>query len=189
MLTGSVLWYLSRATGVVSMILLTIVVVLGMVTAGRRRPKGAQATVTMGVHRWLSLGLLVFLATHIFTAIVDGYVSIGWLAVVVPFVSDYEPLLIGLGAIGVDLLVAVVVTSILRHRIPERFWRGIHWASYAMWLIALVHGFAMGTADQPLLRLVTVACGVVGGLAVSWRIAVSHADRRRRNDISMQEWS
>lgn len=189
MLTGSALWYLSRATGVVSIVLLTVVVVLGVVTAGRRSPDGHAATVTMGVHRWLSLGMLAFLATHIVTAIVDGYVKIGWLAVVVPFISAYEPLLVGFGAIGIDLLVVVVVTSYLRHRIPERNWRAIHWASYAMWLIAIVHGFAFGTPDQPLLRLITLVCGVVGGLFASWRVSVSFTDRLRRNEISAQEWS
>ncbi len=188
-MTGSALWYLSRATGVVSMILLTIVVILGVITAGRRRPHGHSATVAMGVHRWLSLGMLVFLAAHIVTAISDGYVDIGWLATVVPFVSGYETVLVGFGTLGVDLLIAIVATSVLRHRIPERFWRGIHWATYAMWAVALVHGYLMGTADQPVLRLITVACGVAGGLLISWRIATSFADRYRRQQIDIQEWS
>jgi predicted ferric reductase len=187
--TGSALWYLSRATGVVTIVLLTVVVCLGIVTAGRRRPKGESATIVMGLHRWLSLGMLVFLGVHIITAIVDGYVSISWLAIVVPFVSDYQPLLVGLGAIGVDLLVVVMVTSYLRHRIPERRWRLVHWASYGMWLIALVHGFLMGTADQPVLRMVTLACGTIGGLLACWRMVATHADRNRRNQIDAQEWS
>lgn len=189
MLDASALWYLSRATGIVSVVLFTVVFCLGMITAGRRRPHGQAATVVMGVHRWLSVGMLVFLATHIVTSIVDGYVSISWLAVVVPFVSDYEPLLTGFGAIAVDLLIVVMVTSFLRHRIPERLWRGIHWMSYAMWGVAVFHGFTMGTADQPGLRLVTLACVVAGGLALSWRVAATYADRNRRRLISAQEWS
>ena len=50
-------------------VLLTVVVCLGVVTAGRRRPHGVRATVVMGTHRWLSLGMLAFLAAHIVTAI------------------------------------------------------------------------------------------------------------------------
>jgi methionine sulfoxide reductase heme-binding subunit len=188
-MTGQALWFISRGTGVVTIVLLTFVVCLGVVTAGRRRPHGESATVVMGLHRWLSLGMLAFLGTHIVTAIADGFVSIGWLAVVVPFTSAYETLLVGLGTLGVDLLVAVMVTSYLRHRIPERRWRTIHWLSYAMWLFALVHGFAMGSADQPGLRLVSLACGVVGGLLISWRIIATHSDRERRAEINAQEWS
>lgn len=186
---SSALWYLSRATGVVTIVLLTLVVCLGVVTAGRRRPQGESATIVMGLHRWLSLGMLVFLGIHIATAIVDGYVSISWPAVVIPFVSGYEPLLIGLGAIAVDLLVVLLVTSYLRHRIPERRWRLVHWISYLMWLVALAHGFTMGTADQPGLRLVTIACGAVGGLLVAWRIVATHADKEKRREIDAQEWS
>ena len=76
----NVLWYLSRATGVASIVLLTVVVVLGVVTAGRRRPQGEQATIVMAMHRWLSLGMASFLIVHIATAIFDSYVSISALA-------------------------------------------------------------------------------------------------------------
>jgi predicted ferric reductase len=188
-MTGQALWFISRATGVVTVVLLTFVVCLGVVTAGRRRPHGKSPTIVMGLHRWLSLGMLVFLATHIVTAIADGYVQIGWLAVLVPFASQYQTLLVGLGTLGVDLLIVVMVTSYLRHRIPERRWRAIHWLSYAMWVVAIIHGFAMGSADQPGLRLTSLACGVIGGLFASWRIIATHSDRERRTEINAQEWS
>ncbi len=188
-MTGQAFWFISRATGVVSVVLLTVVVCLGVLTAGRRRPHGARATVVMGMHRWLSLGMLAFLATHIVTAIVDGYVTIGWAAVVVPLASEYQTLWVGLGTLAVDLLVAVMVTSLLRHRIREQHWRTVHWLSYAMWLVAVVHGFAMGTADEPALRLVSLACGIIGGLFISWRLFATHADRERRAEVDAQEWS
>ncbi len=188
-MSGSALWYLSRATGVVTVVLLTIVVGLGIVTAGRRRPAGESATIVMGLHRWLSLGMLVFLGIHIVTAILDGYVSISWLAVVVPFTSGYDTLLVGFGTLALDLLVVVMVTSYLRHRIPERQWRVVHWASYAMWLVALFHGFLMGTADQAGLRAVTLACAAIGGLMACWRVVATHSDKERRRTIDAQEWS
>ena len=188
-MNGAALWYLSRATGVVTVALLTIVVCLGVVTAGRRRPKGESATIVMGLHRWLSLGMLVFLAIHIVTAIVDGYVDISWLAVLVPFTSGYETLLVAFGTLGLDLLLVVMVTSYLRHRIPERRWRLLHWVSYAMWVVALVHGFLMGTADQPGLRLVTLACGAIGGVFVCWRLIATHADIEKRRHIDAKGWS
>jgi methionine sulfoxide reductase heme-binding subunit len=188
-MNASVLWYLSRATGVVTIVLLTLVVCLGIITAGRRRPAGEAATIVMGLHRWLSLGMLVFLCIHIAGAILDSYVTISWLAVLVPFTSDYETLLVGLGTIALDLLVLVMVTSFLRHRIAERRWRFVHWASYAMWMIALLHGFLMGTADQPGLRAVTLACAAVGGVMACWRVVATHSDKERRTLINAQEWS
>lgn len=188
-MSDEVFWYASRATGVASMMLFTAVVVLGAVTAGRRRPQGGSATIVMAVHRWLSLGLVAFLVVHIVTAIADGYVSIGWLATLVPFTSGFETLLVGLGTIALDLMLAVVVTSLLRHRIPERVWRLVHWAAYLSWPIALVHGYAMGTSDQPALRALTIGCGLVGAAAVVWRAVVTHADQRQRQLVNAQEWS
>jgi sulfoxide reductase heme-binding subunit YedZ len=184
------LWYLSRATGVVSLVLLTVVLVLGVLTSGRRRPHGEHATVVMGIHRWLSLGLVAFLLTHVATAVVETYVTIDLVSAVVPFTSGYEPLWVGFGTVAFDLLVAVAVTSWARHRIPERAWRVVHYAAYLLWPVALVHGFVLGTSDEPLLRGVTALCGIVGVGMILWRLlALPHPDRDRRDAVLEQEWS
>ncbi len=184
------LWYASRATGVASIVLLTAVVVLGALVSGRRRPHGEQATVVMAVHRWLSLGMVAFLAVHIVTAVVETYVSIDVISAIVPFTSHYETLWVGLGTLAVDVLVAVLVTSWWRHRLPERAWRAVHYASYLLWPMALVHGLVLGTANELLLLTTTVLCGVVGVGAVLWRLlALPHHDQARRESVLEQEWT
>lgn len=183
------LWYVSRATGLASLALLTTVLVLGVVTSGRRRPHGERATTLMGLHRWLSLGMVTFLGVHVATAVAETYVSIDAVSAVVPFTSGYERLWVGLGTLAVDLLVAVTATSWLRHRVPERWWRGVHLTSYLLWPFALVHGFALGTAGEPLLRGITVACGLVGIGALAWRGSTRNTDAARRSDVLTQEWS
>ena len=70
-MSNELLWYLSRATGITSIALLTAVLLLGVVTSGRRRPVGERATILMGLHRWLSLGMVAFLGVHITTAIAE----------------------------------------------------------------------------------------------------------------------
>ncbi|NHA70108.1 ferric reductase-like transmembrane domain-containing protein [Phycicoccus flavus] len=186
---NELLWYVSRGTGVASIALLTAVLVLGVVTAGWRRPHGESATVVMAVHRWLSLGMVAFVVAHVATAVGETYVNIDLVSAVVPFTSGYERVLVGLGTVAVDLMAAVAVTSWLRPRIPERVWRGVHWAAYALWPVALVHGFAMGTADQPVLRGVTALCGVVGVAAVVWRLLSSSPDRQRRDAVLEERWT
>jgi len=186
---NELLWYLSRATGVVSIVLLTIVLVLGLVTSGRRRPTGESATVVMAVHRWLSLGTSLFLLTHIATAIAETYVSIDLVSAVLPFTSGYEPVWVGLGTLAFDVLLAVVVTSLLRHRLGERTWRRVHVLSYALWPLAIVHGLALGTSGELLLRGTTLACAVAGAVALAWRWTATHHDRERRLAIASQEWS
>ena len=186
---NELLWYLSRATGVVSIVLLTVVVVLGLVTSGRRRPTGDSATVVMALHRWLSLGTSVFLVTHIVTAVAETYVSIDLVSAVLPFTSGYEPLWVGLGTLAFDVLVAVVVTSLVRHRLAERTWRRVHLMSHALWPMAIVHGLTLGTGGELLLRATTVACAVIGAGAIAWRYTSTHLDRERRIAVAAQEWS
>ena len=184
------LWYVSRATGVASIALLTAVVVLGALVSGRRRPHGEQATVVMAVHRWLSLGMVAFLLVHIATAIVETYVSIDLVSALVPFTSGYETLWVGLGTLAVDVLVAILATSWWRHRLPERAWRVVHYSAYLLWPMALVHGLVLGTANEMPLLATTILCGVVGVGAILWRLlALPHHDRARRDAVLEQEWT
>ncbi len=183
------LWYLSRATGIVSVVLLTAVVILGMTTSGRRRPGGDSATIVMALHRWLSLGMVAFLLTHIATAIAETYVSIDLISAVVPFSSAYRTFWVGLGTLAFDILLAVTVTSYYRDRLSPRAWRAVHVLSYLLWPIAVVHGFVLGTANEPLLRAITGLCGVAGASVIGWRLTTTHHDRERRNHIATQEWT
>ncbi|MEO7236065.1 MAG: ferric reductase-like transmembrane domain-containing protein [Lapillicoccus sp.] len=186
---NEILWFVSRATGVASILMLTVVVVLGLVTASRRAPQGIRSAVVMGLHRSLSLGASAFLLVHIATAIAETYVSVDLISAVVPFTSGYETAWVGLGTVAVDIVAAVLVTSLLRHRLSERLWRAVHWLSFAFWPIAVVHGIALGTSDEPVLRGITVACAVAGAAAIGWRVLATNPDADRRRTVALQEWS
>lgn len=185
----TILWYVSRATGVISMVLMTAVLVLGLTLSGARRSVVSRTTVIQAMHRSLALGMMTFLVVHIASSIIDTYVHVGLLAAVLPFTSSYQPVEVGLGTIGFDVLAAIVVTSVARHRISERVWRLVHRASFVMWPVTLWHGIAMGTANEPLLRDTTIGCGVIGTAAVLWRLVASHHDSSRRREVLRQEWT
>jgi len=183
-MSSTVLWYASRATGLVTLVLLTATMVLGVLTATRVSGRRWPGFATQELHRRVSLTSLAFLAAHILTAVLDTYVHIGLVAVVVPFTSAYKPLWIGLGAIAVDTLLAVTVSSLVRHRIPARVWRGVHWLVYASWPVAVLHGFTMG----PDMRLgwvvwLTVGCIAAVAGALWWRLARLASARRRLSSL------
>lgn len=166
------LWYVTRATGLVAMVLLTVSMALGLLSSvGYQRP-GLPRFVTIGLHRNASLLALAFTAVHVITSVADTYAHIGVLDVFIPFVSSYRPLWLGLGAVASDLLIALTVTSLLRGRMSYRSWRAVHWTSYACWPVALVHGLGTGT-DTPArwVLLITLACVAVVTALVSWRLA------------------
>jgi Ferric reductase like transmembrane component len=175
-MSSKALWFATRGTGVVSLVLLTAIVVLGVAGATRWRSTRWPRFVVAGLHRNLSLLVLVFIALHVLTTVADGYAPITLLNAVIPFSSPYRPVWLGLGAVALDLLLALTITSLLRARIGYARWRSLHWLAYASWPIALVHGLGTGTdARVGWMQIVTVTCiGCVIG-AVLWRVASNRA--------------
>jgi len=118
---------------------------------------------------------------HIATLTLDPQSRLRWIDSVTPFGSHFRPLWIGLGAAGFDLIVALIVTSLLRRRIGRRTWRAIHWTAYAMWLLAMLHTIGSGTdAGAPWLVWFMVSCGVAAFAAFGWRASARFIDDTER---------
>jgi methionine sulfoxide reductase heme-binding subunit len=165
------LWYATRASGIVALVLLTLTMVLGLVTTSRSRARHWPGFAQQEIHRRISIMAVVFLALHVLTSVLDTYVNIGWLAVIVPFVSPYSRFWVGLGTVALDLMIAVFVSSLLRARLRPGTWRGIHWLAYASWPIALAHTFGLGTdAREQWVIAVGLLCVAAVGLSLTWRI-------------------
>jgi methionine sulfoxide reductase heme-binding subunit len=172
----SVLWYLTRGTGVVALLLLTAVVLLGVSGATRWRTERLPRFVVAGLHRNLTLLSLAFIVVHVLTTVTDGFAPVGLISAVVPFTSGYRPFWLGLGAVAFDLLLALTATSLLRARVGLRTWRALHWLAYAAWPIALAHSLGTGSdARVAWFELFGAACTVVAAAAVLRRLAVDGA--------------
>ena len=100
------------------------------------------------MHRRISMIAVVFLGIHVVTSVLDTYVNISWAAIVIPFTSSYGRFWVGVGAIALDLMIAVFVTSLLRARMRPGTWRAVHWLAYLSWPVALAHTFGMGTDSR-----------------------------------------
>jgi methionine sulfoxide reductase heme-binding subunit len=165
------MWYATRATGIAALVLLTATMILGILTAGRAKSAG-PAFARADIHRRLSVLSVVFVALHVLTSVLDTYVHISWLTIVVPFTSGYHTFWLALGTIGVDMFLAVAISSALRQRIPARIWRILHWLAYLSWPAAVSHALGMGT-DAKLswvLGLLALCIASIAG-AIAWRVA------------------
>ena len=110
-MTSEVLWFTTRAAGVVSLLLFTAVVVMGQLARLRVDSPGWPRFLTVDLHRNLALLSLVFLVIHIVTAVVDPFTSLGVAPVVLPFGSPYRRFWLGLGTVAFELTVALIISS------------------------------------------------------------------------------
>jgi sulfoxide reductase heme-binding subunit YedZ len=176
-MSSTAFWYASRATGIVALLLLTAVLVLGILVNRQGRLPGLPRFAVTDIHRNLSLLSVAFIAVHVLTAVLDTFVSIPLAAGLVPFASGYERLWLGLGAISVDLMLAMIVTSLLRGRMNRVLWRAIHLLAYASWPVAFAHSIGSSKdLQQGWMLIMAVGCALIVAAAVVWRLA--HAARQ-----------
>jgi sulfoxide reductase heme-binding subunit YedZ len=177
---GSAYWYLTRSTGAVALLLLTVAVALGVVDVRRWSTPRWPRFVVDSLHRNVSLLAMAFLGLHILTSVLDSFAPISLLDAFVPFAGSYRPFWLGLGAVSLDLLLAVTITSMLRQRMGYSSWRAIHWLTYASWPIALLHGLGTGSDVKATWLLgLSVACLLVVLAAVLVRVLSGWPENQR----------
>src|SRR6266704_1729012 len=153
---STLLWYSTRATGLVALVLLTGTVMLGVVGTARAGSARWPRLVTAGLHRNLALTSIALVGVHVLTTVLDPFASMS------------------LGAVGFDLLLAVLLTSLLRHRLGHRAWHAVHLLVYLSWPVALWHGLGTGTDTRLSWVLgINVVCVAAVGWAVWWRLSLA----------------
>ncbi len=171
-------WDVARAGGLVGFGLLTVSVCLGLVLSMRLTSSRWPRFVTNDLHQHLAVLTASFLTVHVVGILLDPYAHIGVLQSVIPFTTTWRPLPLSLGIVGFELLLAVWASSRVRAQIGYQWWRRLHYATFAVFVVALLHGVYSGTdTHQPwVATLYAVAAGSVGGL-LAWRIALSRERR------------
>jgi predicted ferric reductase len=184
--SSTALWYVSRATGAVSLLLLTAVMLLGILVTRKTKLPGMPSFAVSGLHRNLSLLSTAFVTVHVLSAIADGYVTIPLTAAVIPLTSSYERFWLGLGAVAFDLMLASLITSLLRRHLSRTAWRTVHLAAYLSWPVAWFHSyFVSGDLQHGVLRLMAIACGLAVIGAALWRVAATGKDLPRAQRVGV----
>lgn len=173
MIDPRMLWWIDRSAGLVSLVLLTVVLAVGVLSVGRPPRLSTWRAGAQAVHRELPLAASLLLAVHIGTAVADAYVPLDLVDVFVPFGAAWRPLWVGFGALAVDVLLVVVVTSLLRRRLSARLWRGVHVLAYLIWPFAVAHALGAGTdVGTSTVRWIGLACVGLVVLAAGRRVQV-----------------
>jgi sulfoxide reductase heme-binding subunit YedZ len=179
------MWYVTRSSALIAFGLITAAVVLGVLGAERfhtsERPRIHYAELHRGIALFGSLMLLM----HIVTAIVDPFTHLGWLSLFDPFGRTYRPLYLAVGIVAFDVLVAVVVTSLIRQRMSLVVWKRLHLMVYAIWVAGVVHGLGTGTDSKFLVIDAYYLLNLVAVVVAVWMRVLSGDLRSRTLRLSL----
>ncbi len=172
------LWALGRGTGIVALVLFTVSIVLGIVARSGRKVPWLGRFGTSDLHRTAALTGTGLIAVHIGSLYFDPYAQLKFVDFFFPFLGSYRPMWLGLGTLALDLLGVVTIVSLLRHRVGPKVFKTVHWATYALWPLALLHAVGTGT-DAATLWFRALAALCVGAVvtALGWRLSPSYANR------------
>jgi methionine sulfoxide reductase heme-binding subunit len=167
------MWWMSRATGMVSAVLLVASLVWGVLLTTRALKPIDRPVWLLAMHRWFSMLACIGIVLHVLTLVADNYVHFGWKEIFVPGGSAWKTTPVTLGVIAMYLLALVQGTSLLMKKLPRDVWKFIHYFAYAaVWLTSL-HGALAGTdASNPLYRFIAILLTFVAVAAAVIRVVV-----------------
>lgn len=140
-----VFWYLARATGFTAYLLLFLDVWLGLLLWRKDLDTRIARWRLFDLHQFTGMLGTGFLLVHVASLLADPFIGYTLPELLVPFASPYRPLPTALGVVGFYLFLLVAFSFSVRRRIGHRVWRGLHYFSFVVWLLALAHGVFAGT--------------------------------------------
>ncbi len=169
-----VMWFITRSAGIIAYILLWLSMVWGLAIPTKLFGNRLNGEFTFDFHQALSLLSLGFLGLHIFILTADRYLPYTLAQILVPFLSPYRPIWVGIGTLALYLLILVTVTFYLRQRISMKTFRYIHFTSMIAYLGAVAHAFMAGTdSSLPVMQLLYAGTFmVIVLLTVYWLAAL-----------------
>jgi DMSO/TMAO reductase YedYZ heme-binding membrane subunit len=161
------MWFVIRSSGLVAVGLLTVSVLLGLI-GPRLRPAARLSSIS--VHRAAAVAGTLLIIVHIVLAVLDTWIGLDWPDALLPGVASWERWGVALGALAVDLMLIVLITTATRLRAP-RLWRRAHLLAYPVWALSVGHGLLVGT-DGAVMRTMAMLCAAVVLFGVAGRILV-----------------
>ncbi|HEX3540725.1 MAG TPA: ferric reductase-like transmembrane domain-containing protein [Acidimicrobiales bacterium] len=171
-MSGTLPWYVARASGMVAWALLAASVVWGLLMTSKVIRRIARHSWLLDLHRWLGGLALVFTGVHVAAILADTYVHFGLASVLVPFVARWHPVMVAYGVASLYLLVAIEVTSLLRSRINPTLWRRVHFLSFPLFVLSTVHGLTAGSdSGTPMVVIAAVLVAAAVAVLTALRLA------------------
>lgn len=173
-------WYLARAGGLTAWWLVSLAVLWGLLLSTRVLGGRSAPSWLLDLHRLLGGLAVVFTGLHVAGLVLDEWVHFGWTDILVPMAASYRPGAVAWGVVALYLLAAIQITSLLKSRVPEALWRGVHRTAFAVFVLGTVHTFTAGTdSGGPLVRWSAAVITAAFVFLVTYRIAAGRRIAKR----------
>jgi sulfoxide reductase heme-binding subunit YedZ len=166
-------WFIARITGLTAFAVLSLSVLSGEALRTSVLDFLATNRAIRKLHDFTTPLWLPLAFAHVIALLLDRTAQIRPIDVLVPFLTGYGQLAIGLGTIAFDIIMVVTVTSWLRSRMNNTLWTWIHRTSYVGFVALFFHAALSGTDfDAPLVSALAwstaAALGILGLSRVIW---------------------
>jgi ferredoxin-NADP reductase/DMSO/TMAO reductase YedYZ heme-binding membrane subunit len=176
-------WYLARAGGLTAWWLLCVAVLWGLLLSTRVLGDRTPPAWLLDLHRMLGGLAVVFTTLHLVGLYLDTWSGFTLAQLFVPLESEYRPTAVAWGIVGLYLLVAIEVSSLLRRRIPDGLWRWVHRTAFVVFLLATLHVFTAGSdASNRWIQGTAIAVGAAFVFLAAYRIMAGRRERQRYDE-------
>ncbi len=138
-------WLVSRASGVLAMVLVSLAVLLGLAMSTKLLRRPGVGKLLMRLHEHLALISFAAIGVHGLSLLGDPWLRPGARGLLVPFAMSYRPLFTGMGILAGYLAALLGLSFYARRRIGAKRWRKLHRATLAVWALALAHTLGAGS--------------------------------------------
>lgn len=138
-------WFVARSSGIVAWALVTFSVCWGLMLSTKAAAKATQPAKILDLHRFFGGLAVVFTGIHLAGLVLDDFVHFGWVEILIPWKSEWQPTAVAWGVFAFYIMLAVEITSLLMKRLPRNIWKHVHRTSLALYIFATYHGIQAGT--------------------------------------------
>ena len=143
-------WLAARATGLVALILVALLVVLGILLSHPEQTQWKLAKKMYPWHEALWVFVLAFLVVHIVSLVIDPYAGIGIGGALLPGLSAYRTAPVAVGVLALYALLITALTARYTRLLPTGWWLKLHRLAAAVLALAWAHGVLAGTDTKSL---------------------------------------
>ena len=183
---GHELWLISRAAGIVALVLVSTSVLLGLTLAAGFAGPPQRRKNLITFHEQTANASLLAIALHGAALLGDPFLAPGLKGILIPFAIDYRPVSVAAGIIGGYAAAALGLSFYARKRVGAKRWRKLHRATPVVYVLGLIHTLGAGT-DQgsSWLRAFMLASAIAAGALIITRVRRSLKRSRKPGNISV----